>query len=56
MQEEWDCLKRWLIKQKEDHEKGQHYNSKSVERYCVAVSIDDILDKMIELEDNVSIL
>ena len=50
--EKWNYLKQWLKDYKDKKEKSfEKIGMQQPERYCIAVSIDDLLSKMNEIEN-----
>lgn len=48
--DKWEELKKWIEKYLADHtQTNNYYNTQS--RYCVAISCDDLLEKMYKLEE-----
>ena len=44
----WDELKQWIEKYRKDHTQSNNWDEFG--RYCVAISCDELLDKMNEIE------
>lgn len=48
-EDKWEFLKNWLIQYKESKLGKNHKNNS---RYCVAISIDELLEKMEKIGNN----
>lgn len=47
----WNTLKQWLIDYKIQKSMDNRISRDVSGRYCIALSIDDIFDKMCEIEE-----
>ncbi len=50
-EEKWKELRQWLINYKIEKSSDGRYHRDVSGRYCIAISIDDILDKMNDFKD-----
>lgn len=48
----WEALKEWILQYKTSHEHNQKTDAFTDEfdRYCIAISCDEILEKMAEID------
>lgn len=47
--DKWEELKKWIKKYRADHTQTNNWNEFG--RYCIAISCDEILEKMYKLEE-----
>lgn len=47
----WKELKQWLVDYKIEKTGQNNYQRDALGRYCIALSVDDIFDKMTEIEN-----
>lgn len=47
----WKELKQWLVDYKIEKFGQDNYQRDALGRYCIALSVDDIFDKMTEIEN-----
>lgn len=47
----WKKLKQWLVDYKIEKSDQDNYQRDALGRYCIALSVDDIFDKMTEIEN-----
>ena len=49
-EDRWNMLKQWLVNYKIEKSNDGRYHRDVSGRYCIAISVDDIFDKMTEME------